>query len=107
MDYVAGPVLHDPMLAADLSEDNRESLGLHVIDVLSALHKIDPDTVGLRDLGTQGGVPAASNEALGYSVGSHENTEVPAMDEALACLLNACRSRWAIQSFTAIIDWAT
>ena len=51
MGYVAGPVLHDADAARSLSENDRRELSLHVIDVLAELHKIDPDTVGLGDLG--------------------------------------------------------
>lgn len=51
MGYVPGPVLHDKAAALEQSEADRHALGLHVIDVLAALHGTDPDTVGLGDLG--------------------------------------------------------
>ena len=50
MDYVAGPVLHDAEVACGAAVE-RSALGEHVVDVLAALHQIDPDTVGLGDLG--------------------------------------------------------
>ena len=51
MNYVAGPVLHDHDAAVALSAENRAELGCIAIDVLAALHSINPDDVGLGDLG--------------------------------------------------------
>ena len=86
MDYVAGPVLHDHDAAADLSEDNRESLGLHVIDVLSALHKIDPDTVGLGDLGRKEAYLQRQMKRWVTQWEATKTHEVPAMDESTRLL---------------------
>lgn len=86
MDYVAGPVLHDHDAAADLSEDDRESLGLHVIDVLSALHKIDPDTVGLGDLGRKEAYLQRQMKRWVTQWEATKTHEVPAMDESTRLL---------------------
>ena len=51
MSYVDGAVLHDAEAARPLPESQRRELGLHVIDVLAALHRLDPDAVGLGELG--------------------------------------------------------
>lgn len=51
MGYVEGQVLHDRAAAAQMAAPDRHALGLDVIDVLASLHRIDPDTVGLGDLG--------------------------------------------------------
>lgn len=51
MAFVDGQVLHDADTARALPEPQRRALGLHVIDVLATLHGLDPDTVGLGDLG--------------------------------------------------------
>jgi aminoglycoside phosphotransferase (APT) family kinase protein len=52
MDYVAGSVLTGPEIAAKIvPPDRREALGIHVIETLAALHTVDPDAVGLGDLG--------------------------------------------------------
>ncbi len=53
--YVAGPVLHTSAAAAELPVVERNLLGFHVIDVLADLHMIDPDAVGLGDLGPREG----------------------------------------------------
>lgn len=51
MDFVEGAVLHDEELAAEVPMSEREVLGDHVIEVLAALHALDPDEVGLGELG--------------------------------------------------------
>jgi aminoglycoside phosphotransferase (APT) family kinase protein len=51
MDFIAGVVVHDCDVAATLPAAERESLAEHVIDVLVALHRITPASVGLDDLG--------------------------------------------------------
>ena len=86
MDYVAGPVLHDHDAAADLSETDRESLGLRVIDVLSALHKIDPDTVGLGDLGRKEAYLQRQMKRWVTQWEATKTHEVPAMDESTRLL---------------------
>ena len=44
MDFVEGIVLHDATQSESLTAQERRSIGEHVIDVLGALHQIDPDT---------------------------------------------------------------
>ena len=52
MAYVDGEVLTTPQQTAKVvPEDKREALGMHVVEVLAALHNIEPDDVGLGDLG--------------------------------------------------------
>jgi aminoglycoside phosphotransferase (APT) family kinase protein len=51
MGYVAGRVLRDASAARELTLDERAALGDHLIDVLADLHAVDPDAVGLGDLG--------------------------------------------------------
>jgi aminoglycoside phosphotransferase (APT) family kinase protein len=51
MGFVAGAVLHDADDARSVPDDERLRLSEHVADVLAALHSIDPDDVGLGDLG--------------------------------------------------------
>jgi aminoglycoside phosphotransferase (APT) family kinase protein len=48
---VEGTVLNDSVIGADVPQENRRDIGLHVIDILSRLHQVDPDAVGLGDLG--------------------------------------------------------
>ncbi|MCP3938669.1 MAG: phosphotransferase family protein [Actinomycetia bacterium] len=51
MVHVDGPVLHSDEEAAEVDEIERASLGVDVIEVLAQLHSIEPDDVGLGDLG--------------------------------------------------------
>ncbi|NQZ98743.1 MAG: phosphotransferase family protein [Myxococcales bacterium] len=52
MDFVDGVVLTGADNAEEsYDEAQREALGVDVIEVLAALHDVDPDTVGLGDLG--------------------------------------------------------
>jgi aminoglycoside phosphotransferase (APT) family kinase protein len=51
MDHVDGLVLRDRKTAEQLGESAREAAGMHLIDVLAAIHAVDPDEVGLGDLG--------------------------------------------------------
>jgi aminoglycoside phosphotransferase (APT) family kinase protein len=52
MAFVDGYVLHDEAIARRaLTEEARRRAGEHFIDVLADLHAVDPDAVGLGDLG--------------------------------------------------------
>lgn len=52
MDFVDGVVAHDPETAtAALSAQARMAAGEAAVDSLLALHRVDPDSIGLGDLG--------------------------------------------------------
>lgn len=51
MSYVDGLVLHDSAAGEQIDTRYRRAIGIHVIDILCELHSIDPDTIGLGDLG--------------------------------------------------------
>jgi aminoglycoside phosphotransferase (APT) family kinase protein len=51
MDFVEGPVLRSAEDAKEFDEDARRAIGERVVDTLVAIHKVDPDSVGLGDLG--------------------------------------------------------
>ena len=56
MDFVDGFVAHDPATAAAaLSESARMTAGEAAVDSLLALHRVDPDSIGLGDLGRGSG----------------------------------------------------
>jgi aminoglycoside phosphotransferase (APT) family kinase protein len=86
MNFVAGPVLHDHDAAAAQSEENRAALGLHVVDVLAALHQIDPDTVGLGDLGRKEAYLQRQMKRWITQWEATKTHEVPAMDESTRLL---------------------
>lgn len=81
MRYVAGPVLHDAEITAQLSMPERESLGHHVVDVLAKLHALDPDDVGLGDLGRKEAYLARQLKRWTKQWEASKTHEIPAMEE--------------------------
>jgi len=55
MDFVAGHVLRNRAAAEDLDPGARARAGHDLVDVLARIHAVDPDTVGLGDLGRRDG----------------------------------------------------
>jgi aminoglycoside phosphotransferase (APT) family kinase protein len=52
MDFVPGPVLRNRSeVEAQFEQDERDALGDRVVDTLVAIHDVDPDAVGLAELG--------------------------------------------------------
>ena len=86
MDYVSGPVLHDIEVARQMSDEDRGSLGVHMIDVLAKLHLIDPDTVGLGDLGRKEAYLARQLKRWNKQWGATKTHEIPAMEETARLL---------------------
>ncbi len=81
MKYVAGPVLHDIEAARAMPEEARYRLGLHVVDVLAGLHQIDPDDVGLGDLGRKEAYLTRQLKRWVKQWEASKTHEIPAMDE--------------------------
>jgi aminoglycoside phosphotransferase (APT) family kinase protein len=55
MGFVEGHVLRDPTTAEVLDEDQRRTAGESLVDVLADIHAVDPDAVGLGELGRKEG----------------------------------------------------
>ena len=51
MGFVDGPILRSAEEAKQFEEDERRAIGERVVDTLVAIHAVDPDAVGLGDLG--------------------------------------------------------
>jgi aminoglycoside phosphotransferase (APT) family kinase protein len=51
MGFVDGPILRSAEDAKAFDEDERRAIGERVVDTLVRIHEVDPDTVGLGDLG--------------------------------------------------------
>ena len=51
MDFLDGPILRLRADAEPFSEEDRRAIGERVIDTLVTIHDVDPDAVGLGDLG--------------------------------------------------------
>lgn len=87
MSYVDGPVLHDVEVAKTLPESERQALGLNVVDVLVALHSINPDDVGLGELGRKEAYLARQLKRWNKQWVATKTHEIPDM-EAVAKLLD-------------------
>jgi len=73
MDFVEGPVLRTPEQAALFPErDTRFRIGEELIDVLARIHALDPDEIGLGDLGAQDGYV---QRQLGRWIGQWEKSK--------------------------------
>lgn len=56
MEFVEGPVLRSPVQAALFPEPaQRHRIGMGLVDTLARIHAVDPDAVGLGDLGRREG----------------------------------------------------
>ncbi len=55
MDFVEGPVLRTADDAEPFSEEQRLAIGENVVDTLVEIHSVDPDAVGLGELGRKHG----------------------------------------------------
>ncbi len=86
MDFVEGTVLHDADTARGLSEAQKISLGNHVIDVLAALHQINPDDVGLGELGRKEGYLARQLKRWIKQWEATKTHEIEEMDEVIRLL---------------------
>ena len=51
MGFVEGPILRSAEEAKQFDEDERRAIGERVVDTLVAIHEVDPDAVGLGELG--------------------------------------------------------
>ena len=81
MGYVEGAVLHDAGGAESVAEPDRRQLGLHVIEVLARLHGIDPDQVGLGDLGRKAAYLARQLKRWNRQWEASKTHEIPEMEE--------------------------
>lgn len=81
MKFVDGIVLEDARIAAEkISEANRGKLGLAVVDVLAALHRVDPDAIGLGDLGRREAYIPRQLKRWRTQWEKTKTRELPAMD---------------------------
>jgi aminoglycoside phosphotransferase (APT) family kinase protein len=86
MRFVEGAVLHDADSARDLPAEARAAIGDDVVDVLAALHAIDPDAVGLGTLGRKEAYIARQLKRWTTQWENSKQREIPAMDAARALL---------------------
>jgi len=91
MNFVEGHVLDTAELAGQvLPEPNsRAALGQSVVDTLAALHRVDPDTVGLGDLGRKEAYLDRQLKRWRTQWEKSKTRELPAMEETYELLLAA------------------
>ncbi|MEE9278625.1 MAG: phosphotransferase family protein [Myxococcota bacterium] len=80
MEFVPGVVLYDSAAGAALPEADRRRLGCDTIDVLVRLHAIDPDAVGLGDLGRKEGYVARQLRRWSRQWANSKTREIPEME---------------------------
>lgn len=81
MTYVDGLVPHDSVAALTIPVQERYGIGLNVIDILIRLHKIDPDDVGLGDLGRKEAYLTRQLKRWTKQWEASKTHEVPEMEE--------------------------
>jgi aminoglycoside phosphotransferase (APT) family kinase protein len=81
MGFVSGHVLHDAEIAARaLDEPTRHAAGESFVEVLAKLHAVDPDAVGLGDLGRKDGYIARQLKRWYGQFQQSKTRELPAVD---------------------------
>mgnify|MGYP001470736474 CR=1 FL=1 len=86
MDYVDGRVLRDAASAGALSVDARRNASLSIADTLARIHAVDPDAVGLGDLGKKEGYIERQLKRWYGQFQQSQTREVPRVDEVHAAL---------------------
>ena len=86
MDFVAGMVPHDDQAAAAIPAAERITLSTDVAEVLARLHMLDPDAVGLGDLGRKENYVARQLKRWAQQWEQTRTEPVPEMEDALRLL---------------------
>ena len=109
MEFVEGPVLRGVAEAeAFPDEAERREIGLRVADTLVAIHAVDPDAVGLGDLGRKEDYVARQLRRWHGQWEKSKTRELAAIDErARAALRRGSPRRVRRRSSTATTAWTT
>jgi aminoglycoside phosphotransferase (APT) family kinase protein len=81
MDFLPGPILRTGKEAESFSEEERRAIGERVVDTLVELHKVDPDAVGLGDLGRKEGYVKRQLNRWQRQWEGSKTRDVPLVDE--------------------------
>lgn len=87
MSFVDGLVLNDSIIGEQVLTRYRSAIGLHVIDILCDLHKINPDDVGLGDLGRKEAYLERQLKRWTKQWEASKTHEVPEMEQAAKILV--------------------
>src|SRR5690606_6663801 len=86
MDFVDGLVARNAEAAAALDEPARRRAGEQIADVLARIHAVDPDAVGLGDLGRKEGYVERQLRRWHGQWEKSQTRELPLVDEVHAAL---------------------
>ena len=86
MEFIDGLVLNDSVIAATLPESSRIPIGEDVVDILCKLHAIDPDDVGLGDLGRKEDYLARQLKRWTKQWEAAKTHDIPEMEESCRLL---------------------
>jgi aminoglycoside phosphotransferase (APT) family kinase protein len=86
MGFVEGLVLNDSHIGQSVSATDRTDIGHNVINILTRLHLINPDDVGLGDLGRKEAYLARQLKRWTGQWEASKTHEIPAMDESARLL---------------------
>ena len=86
MEFIDGLVLNDSVTAATLPEASRKPIGEDVVDILCRLHAINPDEVGLGDLGRKEAYLARQIKRWTKQWEAAKTHEIPEMEESCRLL---------------------
>jgi aminoglycoside phosphotransferase (APT) family kinase protein len=86
MDFVDGLVLNDSIAGAMVPESDRPGISEHVIEILCSLHAINPDEVGLGDLGRKEAYLERQFKRWTKQWEASKTHEIPAMEESCRLL---------------------
>ena len=87
MDFVEGHVLRNAATAAALDIEARGRAGHDLVDVLARIHAVDPDVVGLGDLGRREGYIARQLKRWYGQWEKSKTRDLPAIDRVHDALL--------------------
>ena len=86
MDYVDGRVLRDATAAQAVTPEARRHASLSIADTLARIHAVDPDAVGLGDLGKKEGYIARQLKRWYGQFQQSQTRDLPKVDEVHAAL---------------------
>ena len=86
MNFVTGTVFNGPEDLDGFSAEERAQISAHVVEILGDLHAIDPDDVGLGELGRKEAYIARQLKRWTKQWEATKTHEIPEMDECLARL---------------------
>jgi aminoglycoside phosphotransferase (APT) family kinase protein len=86
MKFIDGIVLNDAVVAQAIPEAERRTIGQHVVDILCKLHAINPDDVGLGDLGRKEAYLTRQIKRWTKQWEASKTHEIPDMEEACRLL---------------------